>query len=158
MGMEVKLGMWIGVEGLGDRLGVEVGAGNRDGGRGVSRKDQNYSGMFDASEMCYPRGHLVISPLLGALPAQPHPSQINGCLSTQETTSFGHTVQPNSVYDPETCHEVNVNLSCLQKPVSACWSPSAGLAGVVGCDWEGKRGGHACGTPCPLHPFVRGED
>lgn len=41
----------------------------------------------------------------------------------------------------------NVHLSCLQKPVSACWSPLAGLAGVVGCDEEGKRGGQGCGTP-----------
>lgn len=38
---------------------------------------------FDAPERLLPEVIPVIPLLLGMLPAQPHPSQINGCLSTQ---------------------------------------------------------------------------
>lgn len=51
--------------------------------------------LIDASEMHCPGGHLVIPLLLGMLPAQPHPPQINGCFSTQETTSCGHIIRPS---------------------------------------------------------------
>lgn len=95
--------------GIGCGLRLEMSTEMEEGA--INQKDQNYSGMFDASEMHSPRGHLVISLLLGMLPAQPHPSQINGCLRTQETTSCGHTVQPNSIYDTETCHEVPMSIS-----------------------------------------------
>lgn len=53
--------------------------------------------LINASETHSPRGHLVIPLLPGMSPAQPHPSQINGCLSTQETTSCGHIVQLNLI-------------------------------------------------------------
>lgn len=83
--------------GWGLRLGVsrEMEEGTK-GGKGSIGETKIIQGpLIDASEMHSPGGHRVIALLLGMLPARPHPSQINGCFSTQETTSCGHIVQPS---------------------------------------------------------------
>lgn len=80
------------VVGLGLGMGREMELGAK-AGNGLIGKTKIIRGpLIDASEMHSLGGHLVIPLLLGMLPAQPHPSQINGCLSTQETTSCGHTL------------------------------------------------------------------
>lgn len=66
------------------------------GGKGSTGKTKIIQGpLMDAPEMHSPGGHRVTALLLGMLPARPHPSQINGRFSTQETTSCGHVVQPS---------------------------------------------------------------
>lgn len=145
--------MWVGVEVLGGgwRLRLEMGTEMEEGA--VNRKDQNYSGMFDASEMHSPKGYLVISLLLGTLPiSHTHPRS----MVASPLRKPPPVVTQSSQIQFMTLKHVtksNVHLSCLQKPVSACWSPPAGLARVVGCDEERKRGGQGCGTPVPCLPL-----
>lgn len=81
--------------GWGLRLGMsrEMEEGTKSGNGSIGKTKIIQGPLIDASEMHSPGGHRVIPLLLGMLPAWPHPSQINGCFSTQETTSCGHTVQ-----------------------------------------------------------------
>lgn len=87
----------------------------KDGNGSIGKIKIVWGPLIDASEMHSPRGHLVIPLLLGKLPAQPHPSQINGCLSTQETTSYGNIVQPNSIPSPTPMSlKTNINFFCCR--------------------------------------------
>lgn len=93
LGLEMGRGIDLGCERRWEGGGVEVamgaeleeGAKDRNDDTGKTKIAQGP--LIDASVMYSCRGHLVIPQLLGMSPAQPHPSQINGCLSTLETTS-----------------------------------------------------------------------
>lgn len=142
--------MQMGVEGLGIGWGLRMEMGTEMEEGAVNRKDQNYLGMFDASEMH--SSEVILSfPCSWACCQSNHTHPRSMVASPLRkpplvVTQFSQT----QFMIPKHVMKSNVNLSCL-------WKPVLGLAVVVGCDWEGKRGGHGCGGPLSLASLCNGE-